>query len=417
MPSAPFRFIHASDFHLDRPFRGLTDVPDPLVDRLLDAPFAAVRTMFEMAVIEEIDFVVLSGNLLDLQNPSAHSLAFLQSQFQLLHDHDIPVYWAGGPEDSDAAFPEGVALPDNVRSFVSDEVTCCWHKSGETRCAAVFGRTWGGSTRISHDDFLLEPPGCFTIAAASGKADVGRLGESAVNYWALGGSDRPETVMSEPRIAHYPGTPQGRSPKQIGPHGCTLVEVTQDGKVGMRMVPCDSVRWQRMVLPCLERTDWALLEDLAGEAMAELGSESGDRTILLDVVLEIDPARADARAVGPAIGRFQKWLRSTCSQQSSSCWPAVLRVDSHHRLPDAWFEEDSLLGDFLRAARQREADESSTLLDDANPFADRRPGEPAALPDWVPDLDSLKNRKRIAREATALGSDLLRGAPLPESGS
>ena len=30
--SGPFRFLHASDFHLDRPPRGLTEVPEQLAD-------------------------------------------------------------------------------------------------------------------------------------------------------------------------------------------------------------------------------------------------------------------------------------------------------------------------------------------------------------------------------------------------
>ena len=41
MSNWPFRFVHASDFHLEQPLCGVTDVPDHLRELFLEAPYAA----------------------------------------------------------------------------------------------------------------------------------------------------------------------------------------------------------------------------------------------------------------------------------------------------------------------------------------------------------------------------------------
>ena len=37
-----------------------------------------------------------------------------------------------------------------------------------------------------------------------------------IHYWALGGRAEQSTLFNSPGIAHYPGTPQGRSPAEAG---------------------------------------------------------------------------------------------------------------------------------------------------------------------------------------------------------
>ncbi len=51
-----------------------------------------------------------------------------------------------------------------------------------------------------------------------------------MDYWALGGRAERTTLFNSPGIAHYPGTPQGRSPAEAGTHGCTLVNVDEQGR-------------------------------------------------------------------------------------------------------------------------------------------------------------------------------------------
>ncbi|MEN6450590.1 MAG: hypothetical protein ABFC96_08880, partial [Thermoguttaceae bacterium] len=63
MSIRPFRFIHASDFHLERPLMGVAEVPDHLRPLFLDAPYTAARQVFDAALAEDADFVVLGGGI------------------------------------------------------------------------------------------------------------------------------------------------------------------------------------------------------------------------------------------------------------------------------------------------------------------------------------------------------------------
>ena len=63
MSNWPFRFIHASDFHLERPLMGVAEVPDHLRDLFLESPYTAARQVFEAALVEDVKFVVLSGGI------------------------------------------------------------------------------------------------------------------------------------------------------------------------------------------------------------------------------------------------------------------------------------------------------------------------------------------------------------------
>ena len=65
MGKESIRFIHAADFHLERPMQDLLDLPEHLKSLLVDAPWKAVENLFEMAVVENVDFVLLAGDLLN----------------------------------------------------------------------------------------------------------------------------------------------------------------------------------------------------------------------------------------------------------------------------------------------------------------------------------------------------------------
>ena len=66
MSGHSFRFVHAADFHLEDAIRGLDEVPEHLRNTLVNAPHASVKRIFETAISERVDFVLLNGDLIDL---------------------------------------------------------------------------------------------------------------------------------------------------------------------------------------------------------------------------------------------------------------------------------------------------------------------------------------------------------------
>ncbi len=65
MGKESFRFVHASDFHLERAMQGLLDVPDHLRNGLVEAAWKATEAIFEHAMVEQVDFMLLTGDLLN----------------------------------------------------------------------------------------------------------------------------------------------------------------------------------------------------------------------------------------------------------------------------------------------------------------------------------------------------------------
>jgi DNA repair protein SbcD/Mre11 len=122
MAKESFRFIHASDFHLERALQDILDLPENLRKTLVEAPWKAAEAVFEHAVVENVDFILLVGDLLNPATSGAQGIAFLTHQFELLRDRGIQVYWVGGVADDPDRWPEAVSLPDNVHLFSKRQV-------------------------------------------------------------------------------------------------------------------------------------------------------------------------------------------------------------------------------------------------------------------------------------------------------
>lgn len=69
-------FIHAADLHLDSPFYGISNLPEPVYARIKESTFHSVRRLTDGALREQADFVLLSGDLFDEANRSLKAQLF-----------------------------------------------------------------------------------------------------------------------------------------------------------------------------------------------------------------------------------------------------------------------------------------------------------------------------------------------------
>src|SRR6185295_1398767 len=135
----PFRFIHASDLHLERPPGGLSDVPDHLRLALVEAPYRAAERAFDAAIKERVDFVALAGDVIDPTVAGPRGLVFLAEQFRKLADKSIIVYWAGGRGDDFDRWVERWSVPDNVVRFPTGRVQRIVHRRDGEPVAQILG--------------------------------------------------------------------------------------------------------------------------------------------------------------------------------------------------------------------------------------------------------------------------------------
>ena len=274
------RFLHASDFHLERPLYGLSAVPDHLRDLLIDAPFTAATRVFDCALHEQVDFLVLAGDLFDPASSGPRAIAFLLEQFERLKEKGIAVYWAGGKVDPPEAWPTAVPLPSNVYVFGAGKVDELTHLREQTH-ATIIGVSWSDRHRLQSAEFRATPTNHFRLAVAYGQYDPNALVQQNIHYWALGGDHQRKTLFANPQTAHYAGTPQGRCPDEAGPHGCTLVSIDPDGKIRTQLVTTDAVRWHNERLDVSDAATRGDVQRVLRERLQVLSNEAGDRCLLV----------------------------------------------------------------------------------------------------------------------------------------
>ena len=148
MGKESFRFLHAGDFHLEKPMQDLTDIPEHLKGALVDAPWKSAEALFETALIESVDFVLLSGDLLNPISSGASGPAFLLEQFERLAQRNIPVYWAGGTVDDPERWPEAVPLPPNVHYFSRKDIESIVFRRNGTPLATIISRSKIGRAHV-----------------------------------------------------------------------------------------------------------------------------------------------------------------------------------------------------------------------------------------------------------------------------
>ena len=60
-----FRFIHAADIHLDSPLSGLAQYDESEAQEILTASRGAMENLIQLAIDEQVSFVVIAGDLYD----------------------------------------------------------------------------------------------------------------------------------------------------------------------------------------------------------------------------------------------------------------------------------------------------------------------------------------------------------------
>ncbi|MCE5267619.1 MAG: hypothetical protein LLG00_07020 [Planctomycetaceae bacterium] len=438
MPTHPFRFIHASDFHLERPLMGVAEVPDHLRELFLEAPYTAARQVFDAALAEEVDFVLLGGGIAVPSDTGPRGPLMLAQQFARLAAAGIGVYWAGSPIDPPEAWPAVVKLPDNVHFFPCGQVENLLVQRDGVPLARLVGTSCDPQRPWRPEDFppsatvpqvapvidigagpTAESPtataglpnsaanasGLFTIALAHGEAEPAALQSRGVNYWALGGRHDRSTPAGGPAVIHYCGSSQGRRPDESGVHGCTLVQVDSQHQVRTSLIPTDAARWISQRATIDEATTRELLETQLRERLNSLLEAMPATPLLVSWTISgRGPLLAPLRR-GKLANDLLQSLRADYGHRSPPAWSVSLELELSDTLPPEWYGQETIRGEFLRAIRQLQMNPGEPLDFDRYLSEPHRAGTLAA----AVAVHSPHARDAVLREAASLGADLLSG--------
>jgi exonuclease SbcD len=398
----PLRLVHASDLHLERPLYGLADIPDHLRELLIEAPYHAAEQVFETALAEDVDGVLLAGDVLDVDRAGPPAIVLLLDQFARLGERNIPIYWAGGTVDAPDTWPRSVTLPKNVHVFPVGHVESFdLARAGET-IARVQGTSSRDDGAVDAKGFHRDAHGLFTIGIAHGTSDSAGHEGDRVHYMALGGRHQQQTVDTEPGIAHYCGTPQGRGPNETGPHGCTVVTVDDTHKAKTKFVATDTVRWIDQAMEVTATTKEEQLHDRMVERLEKLQAQHPGVDLFV---------RWNIRGTGSLVNRLRPNsladellvdLRRQFGERAPYLWSVSISCDSALSVPAEWYDQETCLGDFLRVVRDFEVQESAFDLQHFLPENVRD-----EFLESIATVDVAEERAELLCRASKLGVDLL----------
>ncbi len=348
MADAPLRFVHSSDLRIDRPLHGLSHAPDDLREMLRDAPRLAAERVFDTALTENADALLLAGNVIDLERAAPRDVVFLMDQFRRLDKRGVRVFWAGGSSDPPDAWPRSRPLPENVTVFPVGRVESHNLSRDGKVVACVQGISKPGDREVDASGFHRDAHARFTLGVAFGTSDAPGKEGDRVDYMALGGRSRRATVDHEPGVAHYAGSPQGRTPREAGPSGCTVVQVEIDGKAKTRFVSTDLVRWQEETVEFTAGVTPDQLRARLRERLDKVHAKSKGTDQLVAWRLHgVGPLLIELRADG-LCQELLTDLQAYAGRQQPACWSYAVTCDDPYEPPHEQLDQETILGDLLR---------------------------------------------------------------------
>lgn len=291
-----FTFLHAADLHLDSPLLGLAAKSADFAERVEQASRRAFDNLVALAIAEGCHFVILAGDTFDGDLREFRTGLYFLSGMARLRDAGIRVFLIAGNHDAENRFADKLAFSSNVHRFE--------HKKAETvpideLGVALHGRSFG-QRDITENIALAYPPaspGVFNIGilhtacagsegphAAYAPCSLEQLVNHGYHYWALGHVHTRAVLNKNPHIV-YPGNLQGRSPRETGAKGATLVKVSDGIVVSCDHHDLDEVRWASVPVDVADAADHAGVLQAVRSSLDAFGQDHGHRPLALRLIL------------------------------------------------------------------------------------------------------------------------------------
>lgn len=247
------KFIHCADVHLDTPLQGLAEYPGAPIAEIRNATRGAFEKVLDAAISEEVDFLIIAGDLYDTGLKSFESALFFNKQMARLADAGIDVYLIYGNHDAASKLIKQLRPPKNVHVFRSTEPHSF---SNDKLRVAIHGQSFS-TPEVTEDLAAKYPPptpGLFNIGvlhtnlggisdhANYAPCSLQTLKNKGYQYWALGHVHTRQILCTDPYVV-YPGNIQGRHGKEQGEKSCELVTVADAGAISIVPISTSVVPW------------------------------------------------------------------------------------------------------------------------------------------------------------------------------
>lgn len=361
------KFIHAADIHLDSALHGLERYEGAPVDEIRSATRRAFDNLIELAIDEEVDFVLLAGDIYDGDWKDYNTGLYFVTRMIRLREAGIDVFMVAGNHDAASQITKKLRLPDNVKMFATNKPE---RIVLEGLGVAIYGQGFA-SRAVTEDISLAYPQGdpqYFNIGmlhtCLNGKpghepyapCTIDGLCSKGYQYWALGHVHKREEVNRDPWIV-FPGNIQGRHIRETGAKGCTLVTVDNGEITDVAHRDLDVLRW---ALCGVDVTSSETVDDVyeqVKEVLQQALDSTEGRLLAARLVLkgasaahsqlhaEIEHWTQEYRALASSLGGAGIWLEKVSLNTQPSI--AINRV----------LARDDALGGLLRGIQGIELDD------------------------------------------------------------
>ena len=363
------RFVHAADLHIDSPLLGLEKYEGAPLDQIRRATRRAAENLTQLCLDEQVDLLVLAGDLYDDDWRDYSTGLFFQAQMARLKEAGIRVAWIRGNHDAASKITRYLRPPDNVHelsskrpeTLVFEELGVALHGMGYPSPAVE--RDLVASYPSPHANLfnlgLLHTavdgrPGHARYAPCS----LPSLVNKGYDYWALGHVHTREVLHQDPWVV-FPGNLQGRHMRETGPKGATLVQTEGCRVTSVEHRVLDVVRWTKCRVDVGDARDLDGVLALVGAALRQAASKADERLLAARVelvgttachaslVTQHEHLLGEVRSLALEIGAYGAWIER-------------LVVGTHATYDrDALCQRDDALGELLAAFRALEQDDEA----------------------------------------------------------
>jgi exonuclease SbcD len=282
-----FRFVHAADIHLDSPLQSLALRDAALADLIGTATRQALVRTIDICLDEQVDALILAGDLYDGSQTSMKTARFLADQIGRLDAAGIQTFIIRGNHDAMSKITPELVFPDSVKLYRGHAEAVLVQRSAADLPIYVHGVSFAqphapesllgkykpavaGALNIG----LLHT----SLGGAVGHdryapCSVAELRATGFDYWALGHiHSRAVDERAGAGTIVMPGMPQGRDIGEAGAKSVTLVTIRDDRSVMIEERFTSVAQFERLSIDVTAMSEWPELVGRIGRGLADARS-------------------------------------------------------------------------------------------------------------------------------------------------
>ncbi|SFK63874.1 DNA repair exonuclease SbcCD nuclease subunit [Methylocapsa palsarum] len=254
---------------------------DPNLAELVgNATRRAFVRIVDLCLDEQVDALILAGDLYDGDQTSMKTARFLSEQIRRLHEAGVFVYVIRGNHDALSRITKELTFPDSVKLFGGRAEAVMAVRSDRDFQVAIHGLSFANplapESLISKykpriDDAVNIGIAHTSLGGAPGHdpyapCSVADLQATGFAYWALGHVHKRSVVEGKCAIV-MPGMPQGRDINEDGAKSVTLVTIADDRSIRIEERVTSAAQFERLSFDATGVDDWRQLVGALGEAL------------------------------------------------------------------------------------------------------------------------------------------------------